>query len=131
MLLLPAAFLILIMMAGITVDYSIAFLGKRELANLAQAAANDAASGVALDAYHRDVVVIDAELAEARARAALANRDNSSRWLRITNLQVRPSGDTVVVTVSATTNTLFSRTIPGARDRIHLRVRATADAVRG
>jgi hypothetical protein len=51
LLLMPAAVLIVLVLASIAVDFGIAFLGEREVASLASHAANDAVTA-ALDEPH-------------------------------------------------------------------------------
>ena len=77
LLLFPAAVLVMMVLGAIAVDFSIAFLGERELAGATAAAANDtAARALSNRAFYREgVVVLDgaaaSELATDEVRAAL------------------------------------------------------------
>ena len=61
LLLFPAAVLIVMVLAAMAVDTSIAFMGQRELANATAAAANDAASQAVDNAafYQQDRIELD------------------------------------------------------------------------
>ena len=77
LLLFPAGVLIVMVLAAMAVDTSIAFMGQRELANATAAAANDAASQAMNNAafYQQDRIELDPvaveSLAVARVRAAV------------------------------------------------------------
>ena len=78
-MLMPAAVLVLVVLGAIAVDFSIAFLGERELANAASAAANDAAAAAVDQMVFRTTgqVVLDCaranDIAQASFRARLAS----------------------------------------------------------
>lgn len=127
MLLLPSLILVLILLSAITVDYSIAFLAKRELANAAQAAANDAASALAEAQFHATpAVAIDPARAGVRARAAIERRAN--RWLQIDDPVVEVNGQQVTVRLAGTVETIFSKGVPGGPSHIGVSVEARAQA---
>jgi hypothetical protein len=124
-MLFPAAVLIVVMLAAVTVDSAIVFLGQREVANSVAAAANDAATiGVGNRAFYRvGTVELDAgtvdQLARERVRAAL----DSSRFhdLRV-DVSIVAAGSagcppSVRVHASATVAYVFARAVPGAPAR--------------
>ena len=69
LLLFPAAVLIMVALAAITVDSAIAFMAQRELANATAAAANDAATEALSDRsfYQRDRIELSPSAVEAVA----------------------------------------------------------------
>lgn len=124
LLLFPAAVLVVMVLAAIAVDTSIAFLGQREVANAVAAAANDAAGqGVGNRVfYEQNRVELDGgtvqHLATDRVLAAL---DGS----RFHDVQVQV--DVVVATApgcppgvrvqaSARVSYFFSQALPGGPD---------------
>ena len=130
LLLAPVMFLILLMLAGITVDWSSAFLAKREALNAADAAANDA-TAAAIDAatfQDDDTIVLDGSVAQRVALESLRRRLSSIKDLRATATVVDdPPGVTVVVTGSI--NTLFSRAFPFGRRTISISATGSAVAI--
>ncbi|MGI9022591.1 MAG: hypothetical protein ACR2HV_05065 [Acidimicrobiales bacterium] len=134
LLLFPAAVLIVIVLAAITVDSAIAFLAQREVANAAVAAANDAAGeGVGNRAFYEggsvdlDPAAVQ-QLAGERVVAALD--PDRFRDLAV-DVAVSPPATPgcpprVRVHVSARVSTLFAAALPGGpQDRA---VKATAMA---
>ncbi len=78
MLLVPVMVLILMLAAGLVVDSSIAFSTKRDLAEAASAAANDASTAIERDgAYDSGSVRLDRSLAQRRAQRAVSLRANN------------------------------------------------------
>jgi len=134
LLLFPAAVLIVIVLAAITVDSAIAFLGQREVANAVVGAANDAAgAGVGNRAFYEggnvelDPVAVQ-QLAVDRVTAAL----DSDRFRDLAvDVSVGPPvtpgcPPEVRVRASARVETLFAAAVPGGpADR---EVHATAAA---
>ena len=129
LLLFPAAVLVMIVLGAIAVDFSIAFLGERELAGATAAAANDAAARAVSnrDFYREGVVVLD--LATAREVATEVVRASLDREryhdVRVT-VTLAPAGRAVVVSASAEVDYLFARGLVGAPGRAH--VAATSSA---
>jgi hypothetical protein len=119
----------MMVLGAIAVDFSIAFLGERELAGATAAAANDAAARAVSnrDFYRDGVVVLDdaaaTELAIDEVRSALDRERYHD--VRVT-VGVTPGGRTVVVTASAEVDYVFARALPGAPGRA--RVAATSSA---
>ncbi len=134
LLLFPAAVLIVIVLAAITVDSSIAFLAQRELANATAAAANDAAGQtVDGDAFYRDDrIELDPAAVEAVAveRVRLAVDESRHRGLEV-RATARPpvrSGCpwTVQVSASSQVSYLFAKALPGGPDEASVRATSVA-----
>ncbi len=136
LLLFPAAVLIVIALAAIAVDSSIAFLGERELANATAAAANDAAAQAVSNRafYEGDRIELDPALVErvavARARGALdAGRHHD---LQVEARAVPPPAAgcawTVRVTARARVSYIFSAAVPGGPDSVAVDATSVAAA---
>ena len=129
LLLVPAFLLIFVMIAGFVVDWSVAFLGEREVANAAAAGANDAAaaalSGPAFQTNNE--VTLNRSLAEMVAAESVRRRDNGVlRDVQVTTELVGPNK--VRVTVHAKVSTIFTRALPYGTDTVDVEASATATA---
>ena len=135
-MLMPAGLLILFMLAGVAVDSSRAFQAKRQLSDLADSAANDAAAAaiatdtgfgvdgrVRLDPVRAEAVVADA--VAARGSADLGAIDVVS--VRV--IEAPGSAPVVEVVLRATVPYLFARAVPGAPDRATLTATGLAATV--
>lgn len=136
LMLVPAAVLVLVILGAIAVDFSVAFLGQRELTSAAAAAANDAASALAAGRFYEGgggspagTVAIDEGRADGAARQALSAR--APRGVSVEDVRVDPSGGQVCVVVRGRVDYLFSRAVPGMGDGAVVHGRATATAVSG
>jgi Flp pilus assembly protein TadG len=128
-LLFPAAVLVMMVLGAITVDFSIAFLGERELAGATAAAANDAAARALSnrDFYQNGVVVLDGAAATELATDAVRSALDPERYHDVqVAVGVAPGGRGVVVTASAEVDYLFAQALPVAPGRA--RVEATSSA---
>lgn len=126
LLLFPAALLIMIALAAMTVDSAIAFLAQRELVNATGAAANDAATEALSDSsfYERNQVALSElgveDVAVARVHALLdlaRHHDLTVRAEAIPPVAVGCAW-TVRVTASSRVDELFGRAIPGSRGQV-------------
>ena len=126
--------LIVLVLAAITVDSSIAFLAQRELANATAAAANDAA-GRAVDGrafYQGDHIELDAGAVEAVAseRVRLAIDESRHRGLVVSVSASPPFGPgcpwTVRVSASSRVPYLFARALPAGPDEASVRATSVA-----
>ena len=134
LLLFPAGLLIVLVLAAIAVDTSIAFMAQRELANAAEAAANDAASqGIDNDVYYQQArVELDAaaveSLAVAKVRAAIDESRHAG--LSVQAIASPPAGAgcpwTVRVTASSRVSFLFAQAIPGGPHQADVHASAVA-----
>ena len=133
LLLFPAALLIVLVLAAITVDLAAVFLAQREVADAAAAAVNDAAGeGVANRAfYQRNLVELDPPTVE-RLVAERVRRLLASDRYRDVQVDARVStgaagcAPAVTVVASAEVPYLFAKSVPGVSNTT--RVRATAGA---
>ena len=129
LLLFPAAVLVLMVLGAIVVDFSIAFLGERELAGATAAAANDAAvRALSNRAFYREgEVTLDGAAASEIATDEVRGALDLDRYhdVRVT-VGVAPGCTSVIVTATAEVDYLFTRALPGAADRV--RVAATSSA---
>ena len=134
LLLFPAAILIMMALAAMAVDSSIAFLAQRELANAAAAAANDAASEAVSDAsfYQQGRIELSAATVEAVAVDRVISLVDRSRHHNLTvDAQALPPTApgcpwTVRVTASSQVDALFARALPGGSGRTDVHAQASA-----
>ena len=129
--LMPVAVLVFIGLGSLAVDASLAFLGEREVANLASAVANDAATqGIDVVRYYGSGdLVIDPVRVRAVADAAVAR--SGLDHLEGLTIETDVVGDSVVVRVSAKVRSLFSRALPGGLELREVAASAQATAERG
>lgn len=125
LLFFPAALLVMVVMAAITVDFARLHLVQRQVEDVAAATANDAVT-VGLDVgglrsgddYH---------LAPGRVRAvAETHADRAALPVAVVARVTDPRA--VAVTVAAVVPLAFSRAIPGVPHRVTLRGEARASA---
>lgn len=129
-MLMPAAVLVLVLLAGVTVDLSLLWLGEREVANAAMAAANDAA-GMIDEAVYRETgeVEVRCDVAQEVAEASFTARRPD--WLRHATVDVvECGGGRVRVDVTGEVGFVFSRGVPGAADTGHVAASGAARAER-
>jgi hypothetical protein len=131
-MLMPAAVLVVLVLAAITVDSSIAYLGEREVAGAAAAAANDAA-GAALDqAEYRRSGTVRIDCAEAARVAAASFEARGPDWLRARSIRVVTcGGDRLTVEATAEVGLVFSPAVPGGPNQVQVSADAEAVAIRG
>ena len=129
LMLMPAAVLVLIMLAAIAFDYSHLYLAKRDLASLADSAANNAVTyGVDEASIRRgDGYALDPDRVEQSVAASIAvhSRDLHLVGEPIVEL-VTPTE--VRVSLVARIDYVFTRAMPGAKDSETVRVTSVADA---
>ena len=129
--LLPAAVLIFVGLGGLAVDASLVFLGEREVANLAAAIANDAATqGIQVSRlYTTGELVIDPIRVQEVADAAVA-RSGLDHLHDLTVETEVIAADVVVVRVRAQVRSLFARALPQGVELRQVDASAEATAVR-
>ena len=132
LMLFPAAVLIIILLASLCVDATLTFLGQREIANAAEAAANDAASALDRNRYY-DASVYD--LAREDGLAGIARVGNDAIRARIddkvknVNIRIVRTDDTHVrVEITGEVSLIFARAIPGASRTVVVHASAEAEA---
>jgi Flp pilus assembly protein TadG len=135
LMLMPAAVLVIVVLGGIAVDAAVVFLGQRELADAAAAAANDAAVAALEERafYDEGALRIDPARAAEVARAAFTARRVG--YLEATGLSVAVetvAGEAVRVRVTAegTVALVFAPAVPGAARTVAVRATSLATAVR-
>lgn len=134
LLLFPAALLIMVALAAITVDSAIAFMAQRQLANATEAAANDAATEALSDrAFYQDDRI---ELSPAAVESVAVDRvfqlvdGNRHHGLAVTAEASPPAGPgcswTVRVRASSRVDELFGRAMPGSDGQVDVHAESTA-----
>lgn len=134
LLLFPAALLIMIALAAMTVDSAIGFLAQRQLANATAAAANDAATGAVSDSsfYEGNRVELSASAVEAVAVARIYSLVDQARHhdLVVSAEAVAPAAAgcawTVRVTASSRVDELFGKAMPGSSGLVAVRAHSVA-----
>lgn len=128
-MLVPAGFLVVLILASIAVDMSIVQLRQRQAFDFAASAANDAATAAADSVRQgsgpRDVR-IDPQAAQLLVNGELAISELAPQVVR--GPDVRVDGNRVEVTVSVRAAYIFAKAIPGAPDGTTVTVHATAVA---
>lgn len=136
LLLFPAALLIMLTLAAITVDSAIAFLAQRELANATAAAANDAATRALSDRafYENDSIELSPSEVEAVAEdRVLRLVDRFRHHGLVVSAEATPAGCswTVTVTASSTVDEVFGQAVPGSDGQVAVRATSTASPRQG
>lgn len=129
-MLMPAAVLVVIVLGAIAVDFAVVFLAERELANVAAAAANDAATrAVDRDRFYADgTVELDPATAARVAEQVVAvGGPRYAEGLEV-GVTVDRSRPVVTVEVQAEVDYIFAKAIPGARHSATVQAVATATA---
>jgi len=131
LILMPAAVLVLVVLAAITIDAAVVFLGEREVADAAASAANDAvAAGFDEASFYQDSQLC---LSQARvsqiAEASVAARTDNAVLTQVTaQREISEAGrPQVTVEVEATVDLILAPALPGASTT--RRVSATSTAV--
>jgi hypothetical protein len=128
MMLVPAGFLVLMVLGGIAVDSAVAYLGQRQLTDALAAAANDAATaGLDNGAYYDGGrVVLDPAAVGAAVCQSLAAQDDGG--LHHLVVAVGVAGPVVEVRGRAEVDAVFGRGLPGVGTRtVSAEVRAEAE----
>jgi hypothetical protein len=124
----------MIVLGSIAVDFAIAFLGERELASLAAAAANDAATAAYDPERFREdgTFVLDLDRAEVIVADTIGA---SSTEVDLERPEVEPitvdGRPGVRVTLRGTVGYVFARAVPGMPDDTEVEASAVAVAREG
>lgn len=127
--LVPAGFLVLILLAALAVDNAVTYMGQRQLHDALSAAANDAVSAGLNDAsfYRSGTLVLDPGAAARTVCAAVGSQGDPS--LHGVSLAMAIAGHSILLTGSATVDAVFGRAVPGfARRAVSARAEATLAA---
>jgi hypothetical protein len=127
LLLVPAAFVALLVLAAVAVDQSMLFAARRQLIDAAASAANDAAAVAVDEGLYRDTGVATPAIARAEAAvaAALAARGIDDVESSVT-LDDGPDGPEVVVRLETELPSIFARLAPGGYGRTTVRAAGSA-----
>jgi hypothetical protein len=127
LLLVPAAFLVVMILASIAVDMSLVHLRQRQAHDLAASAANDAVTAAANHSSLRhgqiQLAQADAEVVIARVVAA---SDLAPQVVGTPVVRIRP--DTIEVELSVRADYIFAAVVPGAPDGTTVTATASASA---
>lgn len=125
LVLVPAGFLVLILLAALAVDSAVAYLGQQQLHDVLSAAANDAvAAGLDDPAFYRNgTLTLDPATVAGEVCADVAAQDDEG--LHDVSLEMAVAGNALRLTGSASVNAVFGRAIPGFGQRA---VRSSTDA---
>ncbi|MFP5255662.1 MAG: hypothetical protein ACLGI8_07400 [Acidimicrobiia bacterium] len=130
-MLVPAGFLVMLLLGAIAFDLSLLFLRQRQASSLAVDLANDLAT-LALDEGElraSGTYVLDEQVARRLGRELAEQSDLADQLTELEVVVV--SDDTVRVTATVDVEYLFARAVPGARTASEVRASATAQAVPG
>ena len=109
-------FMVLLLATGLVVDGAIAFAAKRDVAEAAGAAANDAAAAIdEVTFYDTGTITVDVPRAQRMADAALARRSRGlspDASVEVAAVQLANGETGVEVVVRSTVHLLFSRILP-------------------
>jgi Flp pilus assembly protein TadG len=130
-MLAPAGLLVLLVLASISVDSAIAFLGKRQLENAVAAAANDAATvaipdGIAGPSLQKgDRAKPDAGRAQQIATQSVQHP--YSGGLTVQSVEASVDGQVVTVTATGSVKYIFAKAIPGVRHSTTVKAESSAE----
>jgi hypothetical protein len=122
-MLLPAAVLVLFVLAGISVDAAVTFTQQRQLVSTAGDAANDAASALArAGVYGGGDVTLDPVEVDRTIRRVLAEDgvDAEASW--------SVDGTTVTLRLTRQVDLIFTRAVPGVAHERTVHATVTAHA---
>ena len=109
-------FMVLLLATGLVVDGAIAFAAKRDVAEAAGAAANDAAAAIdEVTFYDTGNITVDVPRAQRMADAALARRSRGlspDASVEVTAVELTNGETGVEAVVRSTVHLLFSRILP-------------------
>ncbi len=127
-MLVPAGILVLIALAAIAVDSSIAFMAQREMINYATGAANDAATAAIPkgELQHGRDARPDSGLVDQLVKNRIVGRNVGGYVISADDVTSTIDDDTVTVTIKGTIPYVFAPAIPGAHKAAS--VNATASA---
>lgn len=125
-MLAPAGFLVLLLLASVSVDSAIAYLGKRQLENAVAAAANDAATIAIPQDQLQNAKDAKPDPGEAQQVVNQEVVHPYSGGLTVTDVQTQVDGQTVTVTATGTVNYIFAKAIPGVRRSATVKTQSVA-----
>jgi hypothetical protein len=131
LLLVPAGFLVMLVLSSIAIDQSLAFMRQRQASSAAVDIANDLATAALDEAAFRETgeFVLDPDRAASLGELLAAGSDVGPH-LRSVTITV-PAPDRVVVELEVGVEYIFAKAVPGAPTGATVRARATAVTVPG
>jgi Tfp pilus assembly protein PilE len=127
LILMPVAFLVLLVLAAITVDSAAVYLGQRRVADLAAGLANDAVAAISERAFYEGgEVAVDAGRAAILRQQRLAGLSEDPAF-RDVRCEVIPAGERATATCQARVEPIFGRALGRGQGRL-VRVTETARA---
>lgn len=130
LLLMPAAVLVVLVLAAIAVDTTVMFLGERELADLTASAANDAATAALRREpfYECGRLELDQHRAQQVAATVASARVSDAVSLTAVEVSADNTADppTVTVAAQASVRLVFSGGLPGGLRMRTVAARSTA-----
>lgn len=128
LILVPAAVLVLMVLASIAVDSAAVFLGQRELAEAAATAATDAAGAISESTFYRTgIITLDPSEAQRLAATSVAAQDLHNVTLA-GPIEVTVAGRQVCVSLTGKVPVIFGRALPGVPQATTVHATATATA---
>ncbi len=128
--LVPAAFLVLIILGALAVDSAAAYLGQRQLRDsLGAAAADGVGAGLSRSGFYANgaVTLARTQTAQVVCQSVAAQADGDLHDIR---LWIAVAGPTIRLEGTASVEAVFGREIPGFGVR-HVRASVTATAATG
>lgn len=130
-ILAPAAVLILLVLASVTVDSAVVFLGQRQLSDAAASAALDAAHAInQSDFYTSGTIELDPLLATSLADQAI-DQDSLSAVTLSGRPEVVVEGATACVTLTGVVHRIFAPALPGVPRQVVVHATAESTAEEG
>lgn len=128
-MLFPAAFLIMLVLGSLAIDAGAVFVGQRDLASAAGAAANDATTlGLNLERLRDDgTLVLDPGLVESSVLATLGRRGIADQLAAPPEIEI--AGDQISVTLTRHVAYVIAPALPGAPAGRTVTVTARASAI--
>ena len=128
LLLVPAGFLVVLILASIAVDMALVHLRQRQALDVASGAANDVVTAVADESRLRrgDGLGLDQSAAEAAVGRIVAASDLAPNVVGAP--VVRVTEDSVEVELTVEADYIFAGAVPGAPDSTTVTARASATA---
>lgn len=132
LVLFPAAVLILLGLGALALDAATIYLGRRRVADLAAATANDAAGGLLLDSFYDEerAPELDALLGMQRAQV-IADQMGQDRTFEAVSCEVVVDGLTAEAACTAQVRPILALFWTGLGDRIQVRAVESARAAAG
>ena len=130
-MLAPAGFLVLLVLASVSVDSAVAFLGQRQLESAVTAAANDAATATIPEGNGPNSLQADDRARPNSGSAQQLAADSALRSysgaLTARSVDVTVDGPLVTVAATGDVEYIFAKAIPGMRHRQEVKAQAQAE----